>query len=49
MMKSHYIPAFELNNANIHRYFNLFLSHQNICLIGYPSALNNIVELLKNR
>lgn len=47
MMKSLYIPAFELHNANIHRYYELFLNHLNICLIGYPSALNNLVELLK--
>jgi phenylacetate-CoA ligase len=48
MMNSLLIPAFEIDSNNIEDYYKILNSNKNnICIIGYPSAINNIVELLK--
>ena len=48
-MDSIFIPAFEIDNNNIDFYFNLMNKQNKICLIGYASAINNLVNLLREK
>ncbi len=43
------IPAFELDSNRITQYFDLIKSKRNLCIIGYASAINIFVDLLKSK
>ena len=43
------IPAFELNSDTISNYYDVLKGKKGICLIGYASAINILVELLKSK
>lgn len=41
------IPAFELSKESVRHYYNILQSMVRICIIGYASAINILVDLLK--
>ncbi|MHC1731084.1 MAG: hypothetical protein AB9888_03465 [Bacteroidales bacterium] len=41
------IPAFELNNDTIHNHYELLRTRDLVCINGYASAVNILVDLLK--
>ena len=43
------IPAFDLNQQNIEFYYKKINSQNKICFLGYASAVNNLVDLLKQK
>lgn len=43
-----HIPAFFINDENIFNYHNQLSKYQNICILGYPSAISNFADILKN-
>lgn len=47
MMNSKYIHPFDLDLKNIHNLKTFFNTKKEICLIGYPSAINNLVDLFR--
>jgi len=46
-MNNIHIPAYELDKSNIRHYFEIIKNEKNICIIGYASAVNNLIFLLK--
>lgn len=42
------IPAFTINDENIFNYHKQLSKYQYVCLLGYPSAISNFVDILKS-
>lgn len=49
VINSVFIPAFEVDSTNIKYYYDKIKTRRNLCLIGYASAVDNFITLLKNK